>query len=165
MSALGQKPTYALQQAMSALPPIATAKADTLSRAGQEADDRDRLEFARQFAVSAAMRCCAASCLSFTVIGRPPGFDWMAEPKGCNRHAVAAIGILPFVVHHAEHVRERSHTRVTRFLDDVTRNATDFTNLIPRTSGATRSGSVTSSCHFLSSAPLKLKSNENHTEE
>jgi hypothetical protein len=28
MSALGQKPTYALQQAMSALPPIATAKAD-----------------------------------------------------------------------------------------------------------------------------------------
>jgi hypothetical protein len=27
MSALGQKPTYALQQAMSALPPIATAKA------------------------------------------------------------------------------------------------------------------------------------------
>ena len=29
MSALGQKPTYALQQAMSALPPIATAKADS----------------------------------------------------------------------------------------------------------------------------------------
>jgi len=28
MSALGQKPTYALQQVMSALPPIATAKAD-----------------------------------------------------------------------------------------------------------------------------------------
>jgi hypothetical protein len=28
MSALGQKPTYAPQQAMSALPPIATAKAD-----------------------------------------------------------------------------------------------------------------------------------------
>jgi hypothetical protein len=28
MSALGQKQTYALQQAMSALPPIATAKAD-----------------------------------------------------------------------------------------------------------------------------------------
>jgi hypothetical protein len=28
MSALGQKRTYALQQAMSALPPIATAKAD-----------------------------------------------------------------------------------------------------------------------------------------
>jgi hypothetical protein len=28
MSALGQKPTYALQQAMSALHPIATAKAD-----------------------------------------------------------------------------------------------------------------------------------------
>jgi len=29
MSALGQKQTYALQQAMSALPPIATAKADS----------------------------------------------------------------------------------------------------------------------------------------
>jgi hypothetical protein len=29
MSALGQKQTYALQKAMSALPPIATAKADT----------------------------------------------------------------------------------------------------------------------------------------
>ena len=28
MSALGQKQTYALQKAMSALPPIATAKAD-----------------------------------------------------------------------------------------------------------------------------------------
>jgi hypothetical protein len=28
MSALGQKPTYAPQQAMSALPPIATAKGD-----------------------------------------------------------------------------------------------------------------------------------------
>jgi hypothetical protein len=28
MSALGQKPTYALQQGMSALPPIATAKAN-----------------------------------------------------------------------------------------------------------------------------------------
>jgi hypothetical protein len=28
MSALGQKQTYALQQAMSALPPIATKKAD-----------------------------------------------------------------------------------------------------------------------------------------
>ena len=28
MSALGQKQTYALQQGMSALPPIATAKAD-----------------------------------------------------------------------------------------------------------------------------------------
>jgi hypothetical protein len=28
MSALGQKQTYALQQAMSALPPIATVKAD-----------------------------------------------------------------------------------------------------------------------------------------
>jgi len=28
MSALGQKRTYALQQAMSAFPPIATAKAD-----------------------------------------------------------------------------------------------------------------------------------------
>src|SRR5262249_27109532 len=32
MSALGQKQTYALQQAMSALPPIATAKADILNR-------------------------------------------------------------------------------------------------------------------------------------
>jgi hypothetical protein len=32
MSALGQKPTYALQQAMSALHPIATAKADFRSR-------------------------------------------------------------------------------------------------------------------------------------
>jgi hypothetical protein len=31
MSALGQKRTYALQQAMSALPPIATAKADISS--------------------------------------------------------------------------------------------------------------------------------------
>ena len=28
MSALGQKPTYAVQNGMSALPPIATAKAD-----------------------------------------------------------------------------------------------------------------------------------------
>jgi hypothetical protein len=28
MSALGQKPTYALQKPMSALPPTATAKAD-----------------------------------------------------------------------------------------------------------------------------------------
>jgi hypothetical protein len=28
MSALGQKQTYAVQQSMSALPPIATAKAD-----------------------------------------------------------------------------------------------------------------------------------------
>jgi hypothetical protein len=28
MSALGQKPTYAVQHVMSALPPIATAKAD-----------------------------------------------------------------------------------------------------------------------------------------
>jgi hypothetical protein len=33
MSALGQKPTYALQQAMSALHPIATAKADMLQMA------------------------------------------------------------------------------------------------------------------------------------
>jgi len=35
MSALGQKQTYAVQQGMSALPPIATAKADigTLERA------------------------------------------------------------------------------------------------------------------------------------
>jgi hypothetical protein len=32
MSALGQKPTYALQQAMSALHPIATAKADFRTR-------------------------------------------------------------------------------------------------------------------------------------
>jgi hypothetical protein len=32
MSALGQKQTYALQQAMSALPPIATAKADIRKR-------------------------------------------------------------------------------------------------------------------------------------
>jgi hypothetical protein len=32
MSALGQKQTYALQQAMSALPPIATAKADIATR-------------------------------------------------------------------------------------------------------------------------------------
>src|SRR5262245_17339279 len=32
MSALGQKETYALQQAMSALPPIATAKADFRTR-------------------------------------------------------------------------------------------------------------------------------------
>ena len=32
MSALGQKPTYELQQAMSALPPIATAKADMCLR-------------------------------------------------------------------------------------------------------------------------------------
>jgi len=31
-SALGQKQTYALQQAMSALPPIATAKADSRTR-------------------------------------------------------------------------------------------------------------------------------------
>jgi hypothetical protein len=30
MSALGQKQTFALQEAMSALPPIATAKADTV---------------------------------------------------------------------------------------------------------------------------------------
>jgi hypothetical protein len=33
MSALGQKQTYALQQVMSALPPIATAKADIRKRA------------------------------------------------------------------------------------------------------------------------------------
>ena len=33
MSALGQKQTYALQKAMSALPPIATAKADFRNRA------------------------------------------------------------------------------------------------------------------------------------
>jgi len=33
MSALGQKQTYALQQAMSALPPIATAKAKFRKRA------------------------------------------------------------------------------------------------------------------------------------
>jgi len=32
MSALGQKQTYAPQQVMSALPPIATAKADILNR-------------------------------------------------------------------------------------------------------------------------------------
>src|SRR5512132_3138780 len=32
MSALGQKPTYAVQKAMSALPPIATAKADSRKR-------------------------------------------------------------------------------------------------------------------------------------
>jgi hypothetical protein len=32
MSALGHKPTYAPQQAMSALPPIATAKADIRGR-------------------------------------------------------------------------------------------------------------------------------------
>jgi hypothetical protein len=32
MSAMGQKPTYALQQVMSALPPIATVKADMGSR-------------------------------------------------------------------------------------------------------------------------------------
>ena len=32
MSALGQKQTYALQKAMSALPPIATAKADSRKR-------------------------------------------------------------------------------------------------------------------------------------
>jgi hypothetical protein len=32
MSALGQKPTYAPQQVMSALHPIATAKADTRKR-------------------------------------------------------------------------------------------------------------------------------------
>jgi len=32
MSALGQKPTYAPQQAMSAFPPIATAKADLRKR-------------------------------------------------------------------------------------------------------------------------------------
>jgi len=32
MSALGQKQTYALQKAMSALPPIATAKADIRKR-------------------------------------------------------------------------------------------------------------------------------------
>jgi hypothetical protein len=31
-SALGQKQTYALQKAMSALPPIATAKADSRKR-------------------------------------------------------------------------------------------------------------------------------------
>jgi hypothetical protein len=31
MSALGQEPTYAPQQAMSAIPPIATAKADIAS--------------------------------------------------------------------------------------------------------------------------------------
>jgi hypothetical protein len=32
MSALGQKQTYAAQQVMSALPPIATAKADSRKR-------------------------------------------------------------------------------------------------------------------------------------
>jgi hypothetical protein len=32
MSALGQKRTYAVHQAMSALPPIATAKADSRNR-------------------------------------------------------------------------------------------------------------------------------------
>ena len=32
MSALGQKQTYAAQKAMSALPPIATAKADSRKR-------------------------------------------------------------------------------------------------------------------------------------
>ena len=33
MSALGQKQTFAVQKAMSALPPIATAKADFLQKA------------------------------------------------------------------------------------------------------------------------------------
>jgi hypothetical protein len=41
MSALGQKPTYALQQAMSALPPIATAKADDQ---GQEIRSRQQID-------------------------------------------------------------------------------------------------------------------------
>jgi hypothetical protein len=44
MSALGQKQTYALQKAMSALPPIATAKADTgqlaLRRFGSDGEQK-----------------------------------------------------------------------------------------------------------------------------
>jgi hypothetical protein len=41
MSALGQKQTYALQQAMSALPPIATAKAD-MPQTAMSAKDQKR---------------------------------------------------------------------------------------------------------------------------
>jgi hypothetical protein len=50
MSALGQKQTYALQQAMSALPPIATAKADmpqmVMSALPPKADTDRRLALA-----------------------------------------------------------------------------------------------------------------------
>jgi len=40
MSALGHKQTYAVQQSMSALPPIATAKADFMSASPPKADVR-----------------------------------------------------------------------------------------------------------------------------
>jgi hypothetical protein len=42
MSALGQKQTFAPQKAMSALPPIATAKADIISRGAWSSGQKQR---------------------------------------------------------------------------------------------------------------------------
>jgi hypothetical protein len=45
MSALGQKQTYAVRKAMSALPPIATAKADLCSAMGVKPVEQRKAEF------------------------------------------------------------------------------------------------------------------------
>jgi hypothetical protein len=48
MSALGQKQTFALQQAMSALPPIATVKADI--RLSDESPEREQFKLSSRAA-------------------------------------------------------------------------------------------------------------------
>jgi hypothetical protein len=47
MSALGQKRTYAVQQRMSALPPIATAKADICRNGDVSGPEREQPQFYR----------------------------------------------------------------------------------------------------------------------
>jgi len=68
MSALGQKQTYAVQKAMSALPPITTAKADMCgaardARFGPIADSCIAAAKARYSIISSARACNAGGTL------------------------------------------------------------------------------------------------------
>src|SRR5262245_43117471 len=85
MSALGQKRTYAVQNAMSALPPIATAKAD-LSQAVMSA-----LPQKRTFGAPTDHR----RTLSHTAarISRPPTMWYIAGPSPKNRMESTTIDI------------------------------------------------------------------------
>jgi hypothetical protein len=70
MSALGHKRTYAAQQAMSALPPIATAKASA----------KGHVRFTPE---SRHVQCTSPCLLWAKRWGNRPALLWIAEDFGC----------------------------------------------------------------------------------
>ena len=109
MSALGQKQTYAAQQVMSALPPIATAKADSCRRS------------CLLYPKNGHVRCTSSGLL-WALSGHETNLVCHSYSMTASARARTAGGIVRpsslavFKIDHQLVLGRRLHWKVTRFL-------------------------------------------------